>query len=148
MATITAGTMRTSFHLALLLLTFLWQPTEEIAAGKGIDFTELNWPDALVKAKTENKNLFVYVYADWCGQCKRLKKTSFKDPDAAAYFNKNFVNVAINGETDQGARIMRDFKISSYPTLLIVDNNGRLKTKTSGVLKPYPLINFGRRIVP
>ena len=113
-----------------------------------IVFTDFNWKQALEQAKSENKFVFVDVYATWCGVCKKLKKKSFKDKEAGDYFNKNFVNIAVNGETEEGRMIMKKYNINSYPTLLIVDGNGVLKTKQTGFVKPYILINFGKRIVP
>ena len=138
-------------YLILLIAFFhLGTPVESNVEtrGSGIDFVDLTWDEALLKAKKEQKNLFVYVYADWCGQCKKLKRSSFKDSDVGNYYNANFINIAINGETADGAKVLKNYSVRSYPTMLIVDPNGILKTKTSGVLKPYHLISFGRRIVP
>jgi thioredoxin 1 len=98
-------------------------------------------------AKKENKYLFIDFYATWCGPCKQLKK-SFKDKEIGAYYNKNFINISIDGETKEGRELMYRYQIESYPTLLIVDFKGNVRTKSIGVLKFYILINFGKRIVP
>lgn len=52
----------------------------------GIQFFEGSYAVALAKAKAENKLLFVDIYASWCGPCKRLKATTFRDPEVGAYF--------------------------------------------------------------
>ena len=144
--------MKNSIRLFILILSFIpltsFQTyTYESGQGKGIEFFKGSWEEALQKAKDENKNLFVDFYATWCGPCKQLKK-SFKDKEVGAYYNKNFINVSIDGETREGKELMYRYQIQGYPTLLIVDSNGKVKTKSIGVLKPYILINFGRRIVP
>ena len=88
------------------------------------------------------------VYASWCGPCKKLKKTTFKDEAVGEYFNKNFICVTIDGETDEGFAIIDKYKVRSYPTLVISDYEGNMLTKTTGFVKPHILINFGKRIVP
>ena len=81
---------------------------------------------------------------------KRLgnEHPSFKDAKVGEYYNKNFINVTIDAESREGIKIARRYGISSYPTLIITDYNGKPRTKTTGFKKPYILINFGRRIVP
>ena len=120
---------------------------EESVKSKGIDFFKGTFDEALSKAKAEKKYIFIDFYAKWCGQCKKLKK-SFKDEDVGTYYNKNFINMLVDGESKEGRELMLYYQIQSYPTLLIVDYNGRVQTKTTGFLKPYILINFGRRIAP
>ena len=114
----------------------------------GIVFEKITFDEAIKKAKTEKKYIFIDVYAKSCGTCKTLKKKTFKDKEVGNYFNKNFINIAIDGETDEGLFLIKKYGIQSYPTLLIVDANGNLKTKQVGFVKPYILINFGRRVVP
>ena len=144
--------MKKPITLILLLLYFIpltsfKTKTYDAGTAKGIEFFKGSWEEALEKAKQENKNIFVDFYATWCGPCKQLKK-SFKDKEVGAYYNKNFINVSIDGETKEGKELMYRYQIQGYPTLIIVDYNGKVKTKSIGVLKPYILINFGRRIVP
>ena len=117
-----------------------------VETAKGINFYQGSLSEALATAKQEEKPVFVYVYATWCGQCKNLKK-SFKDDDTAAYFNTNFINVAIDGETEEGGGVLLKYWIKAYPTLLILDGSGRIQTKTTGYLTPYLLTNFGKRII-
>jgi thioredoxin 1 len=117
-------------------------------SSKGIEFFEGTYAEALEYAKKENKPIFLDVYATWCGPCKMLKKKTFKDKEVGNYYNKNFINIAVDGETEEGRELMSIYRINSYPTLLIVDSNGKVKTRHSGFMKPHILVNFGRRIVP
>ena len=150
MAIITVGTMQIRYKTILacwLLSIYALVGFSTIGRG-GIDFYEGTWQQSLAKAKSEKKKVFVYVYAKWCGQCKHLKRTSMRDQDVGTYYNKNFINIAIDGESAEGSKLRRDINVTSYPTLLILDDDGKLLTKATGVMKPYILINFGRRIVP
>jgi len=116
--------------------------------AKGIQFFKGNFKEALEESRKSGKPIFIDVYADWCGPCKQLKRSTFKDASVGDYFNKNFICIGIDGETDEGKGIRKFYDINSYPTLLITNSNGKLLTRAEGFMKPYILINFGRRIVP
>lgn len=132
--------------ITLFLVSFT--SSEKMVYKKGIDFFKGTYTEALAKAKEENKPVFLDVYASWCGPCKKLKKTTFKDEEVGEYFNKNFICVAIDGETEEGKAILDKYRVRSYPTLIIADYEGNMRTKTTGFVKPHILINFGKRIVP
>ena len=140
--------MKIKHFLLLTGIVFFFSSYTETPIKKGIDFYKGSFEDALAQAQKENKAVFIDFYTTWCGQCKILKRTSFKDADVGDYYNKNFINVAIDAESKEGVRIARYYGVSSYPTLVIADYNGRKITSTTGVKKPYILINFGRRVVP
>lgn len=141
--------MKNKYALILITLVLtLSSYSDTPYRKKGISFFKGSWEEALAKAKKENKYVFVDFYATWCAPCKKLKRTSFKDPKVGEYYNKNFINVTIDAESREGIKIARRYGVSSYPTLIITDYNGKPRTKTTGFKKPYILINFGRRIVP
>src|SRR6266404_8526226 len=65
---------------------------------QGIQFIEADWSKALQEAKKQKKLIFIDAYASWCGPCKLLKKNTFPNKEAGEFFNRNFINVAINME--------------------------------------------------
>lgn len=140
--------MKKILILFFTLLSLSFTLSEKEVYKKGINFFKGSYTEALAKAKLENKPVFLDVYASWCGPCKKLKKTTFKDEAVGEYFNKNFICVAIDGETEEGNAILHKYNVRSYPTLIIADYEGNMRTKTTGFVKPQILINFGKRIVP
>jgi thioredoxin-related protein len=44
------------------------------------------------------RKIFVDVYTDWCGWCKRMDKTTFTDPQVVKYVNENFYAVKMDAE--------------------------------------------------
>lgn len=127
--------------MATSILSFTPEKGEK---EKGIQFIEADWSKALLEAKTQHKQIFLDAYASWCGPCKQLKKQTFPDPEAAAFFNANFINVAINMEKGVGPSLLEKYQITAYPTLLITDENGNLITYTRGLIGPKDLIAFGK----
>lgn len=49
--------------------------------------------------KGQPKKVFIDVYTDWCGWCKKMDKSTFTDPAVAAYINKHYYAVKFNAES-------------------------------------------------
>jgi thioredoxin-related protein len=56
------------------------------------------WEEAVALNKTKPKKIFVDVYTDWCGWCKRMDKSTFVDEKVAAYLAANYYPVKLNAE--------------------------------------------------
>lgn len=113
--------------------------------GKPIKFIENACSTALRRAKAEHKYIFVDAYASWCGPCRQLKNTTFKDNQAADFFNKNFVNLSVDMEKGEGADLASKWAIQEYPTLLILDENGKVLLRSIGYVDAATLIAFGKK---
>ena len=86
---------------------------------EGIQFHRGNWNEALQLAKKDNKLIFLDIYATWCGPCKKLKANTFSNKEVGRFFNKNFINVALDGEQGDGATLASQYNLTSYPSLLL-----------------------------
>jgi len=61
----------------------------------------INWitiEEVQVLMKEETKKVFVDIYADWCGWCKRMDQTTFIDPAVIKYMNQNYYCVKLDAE--------------------------------------------------
>ena len=110
-----------------------------------IVFIENSWTVALKQAKIQNKNIFVDAYATWCGPCKLLKTTTFNDEKAAAFYNSNFINVAIDMEKGQGPSLAAQWGLQAYPTLIIFKPDGKPVLGTVGYINATDLLRFGKQ---
>lgn len=129
--------------LLLLLVAgvlFGAKKSNSLPSNEGINFFEGNLKEALAQAEKEKKLVFLDIYAIWCGPCKRLQATTFKDPDVGAYFNQNFVNIAIDGEKGEGPALAEKLQLTAYPTLFILDAHGKVKHKIVGYRSAYQLL--------
>ena len=83
----------------------------------------------LKRAKAEKKQVFVDVWTEWCGPCQHLKKNVFPTPEAMAAL-QNFIPVSLmtqskTGHVAGGRAIEEQFKVQGYPTLVILDAEGK-----------------------
>ncbi|GAB3815618.1 hypothetical protein GCM10028895_09970 [Pontibacter rugosus] len=53
---------------------------------------------AAERMKKEPRKVFIDVYTDWCGWCKKMDKDTFSDPKVAALINKHFYAVKLDAE--------------------------------------------------
>jgi len=114
------------------------------SAGE-IVFSNKKWKDVMTEAKKSGKFIFVDAYTSWCGPCKLLKSTTFKDKKAAAYFNMNFINYTTDMEKGEGPTLAEKWNITAYPSLLFFNANGEMVMKQVGYVNAETLVEFGRQ---
>lgn len=103
--------------------------------------------------KKHKKKMFVDIYTGWCGWCKRLDATTYKDPAVVAYINKNYYAVKLDAETKdtivfQGKKYTYDESrktntiaslfmagSSGYPTLTYVDEKFKVLSVQPGYVE-------------
>jgi len=109
------------FKRLLLSLLFLAMITEVSAQEKGINFFHGSWEEAIEKAKSEKKLIFIDFYTKWCGPCRSMADEVFVLKQIGDFYNQNFINIKIDAETTAGAPVAKAYKVSVYPTFAFVD---------------------------
>lgn len=119
----------------------------EITAEESTDgihwmsFNELNEIAQSKKWKKNDKKVFVDLYTEWCGWCKKMDKTTFKDPRVVRYMNEHFHPIKFDAETKEsinfgsetyewkpGGRngkneLATALGVSGYPSFAFLDEN-------------------------
>lgn len=70
--------------------------TQETASAEKI--TWYTWEEAIELNKKEPRKLFIDLYTDWCGWCKRMDATTFTDPAVIEHMNKNYYPIKFDAE--------------------------------------------------
>ncbi len=115
--------------LLLLPLTF---GGSLLAQNRSVSFEDTTLAVSLAKAKAANKLIFFDGYATWCGPCKYMSNTVFKQDKVADFFNANFVNVKFDMEKGEGIELAKKYAVKAYPTFLILDAEGNLVHRIVG----------------
>lgn len=131
--------MRTAILLLLFTLTGIG-----VQAQKEISFFEGTWDEALAESKETGKPIFMDCYTVWCGPCKLMDRNTFKDKAVAEFFNENFICVKMDMEKGEGLDLSREYRITAYPTLLILDSDGGIKSRILGYQPPEKFLEFGK----
>jgi len=112
-----------------------------------IIFEELEWSDALEKAKREKKVIFLEAYATWSEPCQLLEKYTFSDLEVANFYNESFLNVRLDMEEYPGIGLAEKYDVSIYPTMLFIDGNGKLLHRGCGAMEAAELLELAKSAI-
>lgn len=139
------------------------QPSE---SKPGASIKWLSFEEAVALNKKKPKMIFIDIYTDWCGWCKKMDKETFTDPEVVKYINKKYYAVKLNAEQKESIHFKdQDFvnpnpeKAKSthnlasallknerlYPSYVILDKSSDWIYKMKGYQKPevlLPLLHF------
>jgi len=126
----------------------------------------LSWDEAAKLAKTDKnpKKIFIDVYTDWCGWCKKMDKDTFQNPEVAEYMSKNYYMVKLDGEgkdpiefrgkifrfVPSGRNGYHEFAAAlmqgkmSYPTTIFLDEQMNMLSPVPGYQKPGPFLKIAK----
>ncbi len=83
--------------LLLVLSGFFFSFTVNPPAAES-EIKWMTWEEAIAANNKTPKKIFVDVYTDWCGWCKRMDKTTFADQTVIEYMNEHFYAVKLDAE--------------------------------------------------
>lgn len=87
-----------ALFVALIYSFTIVSSTPPTTTEVGGDMKWYTWEEAVAANEKEKRKIFVDVYTDWCGWCKRMDKSTFSDKDVIDYVNKNFYAVKLDAE--------------------------------------------------
>lgn len=152
--------------VALLLLIPMVAGSQP-AASQSVGVVKwYTFEEAVELAGKNPRKLFIDVYTDWCGWCKKMDQNTFTHPVIAEYLNKNFYPVKFNAEStspiefagkifinegNAGARSTHQLAIAllqgrlSYPSTVYMNEQMQLLTPVAGYMEPKamePILSF------
>ncbi len=94
------------------------------------------------QAKQENKAIFInFTGSDWCGWCIKLEKEVFQKKEFKDFAKENLVLMEVDFPEKkkqsaevkaQNKKLDKEFKIEGYPTLFLLDTEGKKLTDDIG----------------
>lgn len=99
---------------------------------------EVSWkrwtPEVFAQAKQKNRLVLVDFSAEWCTFCKKMDKTTWRDPQVLAIIGKNYIPVRVEDEVD--TELAEKYRSYGRPALVVFDGDGKEIFKKTGYLKP------------
>ena len=93
----------------------------------------INWIswEEMISARANDsvkKKVFIDMYTGWCGWCKRMDGTTFKDANIVKYMNENYYNIKFDAESRDTINFNNHQFINSDPSFIKSNPNSRGKT--------------------
>ena len=110
---------------------------------EGIKFIKEDLSQAQTIATADDKIIFVDAYTTWCGPCKMMDRTTFKDEDVTNYYNENFVNLKMDMEKGKGPSFAQMHSVRGYPSFLFLNAGGTLVHRSMGFQEKERFLKLG-----
>lgn len=109
---------------------------------RSIRFEEISLKDAMVKAKKEDRLIFIDAYTDYCQPCMLMVKNVFSLNDVADFYNQNFINLKMHFGKEK--ELAEKYGTSGYPAFLFINGDGKLVYMESGYTEGDEFIGYGK----
>ena len=114
-----------------------------------------------IQLENPDKPLFIDVYTDWCGWCKKMDVSTFKDDEVVSFLNEYFIPVKLDAEQKaeikfknetfgfiaSGGRGVHELAAvllqgsMSYPSYVVLNSKGQITHLMKGYMPPNDLLN-------
>ncbi|HWL91970.1 MAG TPA: thioredoxin family protein [Phycisphaerae bacterium] len=105
-----------------LFLTVVLSAVASVPIHAEEPFKDLDFKAAKKQAAADNKLIVIDFYTTWCGPCKMLDKTTWKDPDVIKWFNEKAIGLKMDAEKLRD--LAKQYRISAYPTIILLKPDG------------------------
>ncbi|MCX6268294.1 MAG: DUF255 domain-containing protein [Bacteroidetes bacterium] len=144
------------FSFTLFLPCGMTAQENQKAPGKATPVKWYSFEEAYALSKKKPKKMFIDVFTEWCGWCKKMDAETFADPLIAKYMNDHFYcvkfdaerkdTIVIDGQTfvnPNPASKRSTHKLAvellrgklSYPSYVFLNEKGQVLTVVSGYQK-------------
>ncbi|MEQ1736438.1 MAG: thioredoxin family protein, partial [Rhodoglobus sp.] len=93
-------------------------------------FRSLSFERAQVLAAQEKKIVLIDFFTTWCGPCKKLDATTWKDAQVLEWMQKNCIALKVDAEQDR--ELAARFHVGAYPTIVLLKADGTVIDRLVG----------------
>ena len=113
------------------------QPSRVIPVDESGLFAQLTFDDARHIATERDLLVVVDGWADWCGPCKLMDRTTWTDPTLQAWLHDHAITLKV--DTGMEKSFASEHRISGLP-VVIVFHDGREIARTAGYRRAPDLL--------
>jgi len=123
---------------ALIFLSLIGWASAGMASSDKIKW--YSYEEGMALGKKLGKKVFIEFYADWCGFCRMMEGSTFKDANVIAILNRDFIPVRVHSDREQ--EIAVKYNIRALPNIEFVSEDGARLGTVPGYIPSDKLIEI------
>lgn len=97
----------------------------------------VNMEEAVQAAKKDGKRIYIDVYTDWCGFCKKMDNSTYRDTALIRYINTHYHAVKLDAEAPIIKADGKDYRLSGQFNQFAINTlNAEMAFPTTVILEP------------
>ncbi len=128
--------------IRLLVLSLIFYNAGIATAAESINWR--SYEEGMILSKIEKKKVFLHFYADWCGFCRKMANTTFKDLDLIKYLNENYMPIMVN--TDREPETAGAYGVAGLPYTMFLTEMGEPIFSVPGYIPTDTLFSLLKEI--
>jgi len=149
-----------NFRTVLLIIGFFYvfnNTSNAQDTNQDLHFQTTNsWSQALNLAKKQRKMVFVDCYTTWCGPCKEMDETAFKDPGIKRFLDSAFISIRVQMDSTKhdsknirawygvSRKMRQEYQVNEFPSFLFFSADGKIVHRWSGLLSSHDFLTVAR----
>ncbi len=87
-----------------------------------------------------NNNTLLFFTGKWCSPCRIMKREVFADKEVTKALNLYVTSVMINIDDPKTKELVKHYAVSTTPTTIIIDSEGKVINKVVGKIEKNKLL--------
>ncbi|NND78084.1 MAG: thioredoxin family protein [Flavobacteriales bacterium] len=107
-------------------------------------FLKGEYKNILEQASKEEKAVLLHFGAEWCLPCKQMKRMTYPNSIVKGKLEEGYLAFEVDVDYFWGMDIAEEYGVSKYPTVVILNSNGKVREKHEGYLGPREMYRLLR----
>lgn len=128
----------------IIVLLFAFQT---VIAQEKINFSKKSFKEISKLAKKDSRSIMIYFGLKDNEVCNEFEGDFFNQKSVAEFYNKNFHCYKPNLQSSEGKKLLKQFNINAYPSIVFYGSGKQLLHKVIGIDGSYDGIMLGENVL-
>lgn len=112
-----------------------------------INYSKGSYKKALKESKSAKKDIAIFFNLPNNNYCQEIETDVFGSSRVIEVYDKNFINLKINPNTKEGAKLAKKFSINAYPSIIFINYKEERICKVIGVNSNIDVLKLANNVI-